>query len=217
MKIYFVRHGEAVSNKMKTRQGSEEPLSEEGRRQAHIVAKRLKNIPIDLFISSTLVRARETADIMSSEIQKSPNHSELFIERKNSLEIIGLHETDPKAMAIWDQYLKRFHEDWHHSNEENFFDLKKRAEEAISFLEKSGHEKILVVTHGGFLAWMVGSMLFGTEMTSHEMFALWRFLLTQNTGITVCEYIPTKKEDKNRGWRLLTWNDHSHLDDFDKK
>ncbi|MBO4911366.1 MAG: histidine phosphatase family protein [Butyrivibrio sp.] len=67
MKIYLVRHGETEWNKKGLLQGREDiPLNDHGREQAKVLAEFFKDKPIDLIISSPLVRAHETAKIISN-------------------------------------------------------------------------------------------------------------------------------------------------------
>lgn len=66
MIMYVVRHGETEWNKEKRMQGQTDiPLSEEGIRLAKRSGEKMKDIPIDLVISSPLQRALETARLMT--------------------------------------------------------------------------------------------------------------------------------------------------------
>lgn len=68
MKVYFVRHGESTAKRAGLEQTPETPLSAEGQKQAEAVAKRLADIKIDSVYSSTHLRAKETAEIISKNI-----------------------------------------------------------------------------------------------------------------------------------------------------
>lgn len=59
MKIYLIRHGRQNSPLCNVNV----PLSPEGRRQAALLAERLKTVPLDAVWSSDLIRAVETAEI----------------------------------------------------------------------------------------------------------------------------------------------------------
>lgn len=68
-RIVFVRHGSTLWNKEKRAQGhSNNPLDEEGFEQARLVAARLQKQSWDGIYSSDLLRARQTAEIISSRI-----------------------------------------------------------------------------------------------------------------------------------------------------
>ena len=65
MVLYVVRHGETDWNKVKRVQGHTDiPLNEYGRHLARETAKGLKETRIDLAITSPLIRAKETAQII---------------------------------------------------------------------------------------------------------------------------------------------------------
>ncbi len=68
MKLYFVRHAESEANLNNAYNYDRDSLSPLGRRQAKAIAKRLSKIPIDLILSSDLIRAEETAAIISKAI-----------------------------------------------------------------------------------------------------------------------------------------------------
>ncbi len=80
MKIYLIRHGESVANKGGLSQTSETLLSEQGIKQAKDVAKRLTRLKIDLIYSSTHLRAKQTAEIISKKIKKPIEYWENLIE-----------------------------------------------------------------------------------------------------------------------------------------
>lgn len=68
MLIYIVRHGETNANDKGYLQGwSNDHLNENGRALAHITGKALRGIAFDECFSSTLDRAKETAEIILEE------------------------------------------------------------------------------------------------------------------------------------------------------
>jgi len=68
MLIYIVRHGETRSNVEGLLQGwSNDPLNENGRQLAEITGQGMRGIKFDYCISSPLIRARETAEIILRE------------------------------------------------------------------------------------------------------------------------------------------------------
>jgi hypothetical protein len=67
----FLRHGESVGNVESRWQGqSDYPLTERGRAQAHALAKRWheEKAKFDLVITSPLIRAKNTAEIVASAL-----------------------------------------------------------------------------------------------------------------------------------------------------
>jgi len=71
MKIYLVRHGIAVEGLVRgISRDSERPLTDEGVSETQMVARALKGLGVraDVVVSSPLVRAKQTADIINSEV-----------------------------------------------------------------------------------------------------------------------------------------------------
>lgn len=68
-KIGLIRHGSTSWNKEKRSQGhSNNPLDEDGIRQARALARRLSGQQWDNFFSSDLLRARQTAEILNEQL-----------------------------------------------------------------------------------------------------------------------------------------------------
>lgn len=68
MKIYIIRHGETALNAKGVMQGwLDEPLNENGRALAQVTGREMRGIRFDGCISSPLLRARETVEIILQE------------------------------------------------------------------------------------------------------------------------------------------------------
>lgn len=69
--FYFLRHGETDWNRQGLMQGwIDIPLNETGRTQARTAAGVIAALPVDIIITSPLLRARETADIINAGMSK---------------------------------------------------------------------------------------------------------------------------------------------------
>ena len=63
VRVFIVRHGETEENKQLIVQGQlDTQLNSEGKRQADLTAKALKDVPFDTCYSSDLRRAADTAE-----------------------------------------------------------------------------------------------------------------------------------------------------------
>ena len=72
-RLLLIRHGETNWNKMGRFQGTIDiELTEEGKNQAILLSKRLKN-KFDYIYTSPLKRARETAEILTDSSNKDLN------------------------------------------------------------------------------------------------------------------------------------------------
>ena len=72
MKLYFVRHGESEANTRHVISNRESlfGLTALGKKQAIILADQLKDIPVTAIYSSPVLRAKETADILSQSLRQ---------------------------------------------------------------------------------------------------------------------------------------------------
>lgn len=205
MRIYFVRHGESVLNVLRSHQSSEDALTDRGRSQAEFVAKRFKEIDIDVIISSDYVRARETSAIISQMINKEVVFTELARERRTPTEFHGKRIDDPSIQAAHQLIRENSHDpDYHYADEENFNDIKNRARKLLEYLESRPEENLLVVLHGGILRYLILMVIPGANLEPSDFRKLYDAFWLDNAGITVCEQHDNK-------WKLMTWNDRAHL------
>jgi len=207
--IYFIRHGESEDNAGTNMVGATSALSEKGRAQASFVAQRAAKLPIDVIISSTMERAKQTAQAIVELTGKPIEYTDLIVERGMPTSGLGRSVLDPESVKIEDLLMEKLIEhDFRHSDEENFNDMKERVAKALTYLEARTEENIVMVSHGAFLKFMIAVVIFGNELTGKEARLIMRKLKTMNTGITIFEYDP---EHKYGPWRLVVYNDHAHL------
>jgi isoleucyl-tRNA synthetase len=68
--LYFVRHGETDVNKADKLQGwMDEPLNDHGRDQIQALRSTVKDLPIDIVVTSDFIRARQSADILNADFE----------------------------------------------------------------------------------------------------------------------------------------------------
>jgi len=80
--FYFIRHGETDWNKKQLCQGKNDiPLNDNGIQSAYEAAKNFENISLDLIITSPLLRAKQTAEIISNKVQVDFKVVSEFAER----------------------------------------------------------------------------------------------------------------------------------------
>jgi broad specificity phosphatase PhoE len=213
--VYFVRHGETEGNTGKVFQGENTPLNEKGREQGQIIAERCKRLPIDIMITSSTARARETASIISNAIGKKAEASDLFIERLRPRGIEGRLRTDTEATAVNEAWNRSIFENGPRvSDGENFMDIKDRVGKALEFLEQIEQENVLVVTHGFFLRSLLARIIFGSKLTVEQLTSVIRRFRTNNTGLTMFQYGLSPEPDYHpleSEWIVRIWNDHAHL------
>jgi len=207
MIIYFVRHGESEGNKKRLHQGPEVPLSEEGIKQGQVLAERLKKHKIDSIYSSPMIRAKQTAGIISDQLKIPVEFWENLKEIGNPSEIWGKPAEDKGILEIKKLARKKFLKGGgRYSDEETFEELNKRAKGVLEHLLLHHREQnVLCVSHATMIKMIICKAIFGESLTPEIFLQLREHLWLKNTGITVCEYT-----DK-WGWTLVNWNDTSHI------
>jgi len=150
-KIYFVRHGQTIFNKMKKIQGSSDiELSDEGKLQANNV--KLDHLNFDMLIHSGLKRSKETLDIIKKNYDLKGEYikNDDIIERGYGI-FEGLTEDDIKSKHF-DLYEKwKENENTQIAGSESIDSVIKRFLKFIEFVKNSSNNNILAVTHSGFL------------------------------------------------------------------
>ena len=127
---------------------------------------------------------------------------------KNPKEIIGKDTHDSEVTRIVDQMDNAYHEDdYRFSDEENFNDLKKRARKCLALLARQGAQETAVITHHHFLKMLVAYMLYRERLHSSDFTKLTFFNVSDNAGITVCEFHPMEMFSATRGWRVISYNE----------
>ncbi|MBN2096423.1 histidine phosphatase family protein [Candidatus Peregrinibacteria bacterium] len=149
--LFLVRHGEVDYNRQGIIAGStDRPLNETGRRQAEEAAEKVKNLGIDILITSDLKRAKETAEAIGKKIGLPVMIEPAFRER-NYGSIEGKSKKDLKKM--YPEYMSEKGTlilENEFPEAEPVHDFCKRIIEAVdSLLKKYSDKNILLVTHAG--------------------------------------------------------------------
>jgi 2,3-bisphosphoglycerate-dependent phosphoglycerate mutase len=151
-KIYFVRHGETLANRNHIHQGPDEPLSDKGRTQAEAVGEVLKNFNIDTLISSSFVRARQTAEIISQNIDVPLTLMDEVVEFRRPNSIYGKsHYSLDSLLYIADLFQHQRDPLWENDGAENLFHIHQRMLSAQKILESLPGKNIVVVSHAIFM------------------------------------------------------------------
>lgn len=207
MKILVVRHGETANNKERIHQPSDTPLSASGEEQAKKIASRLSHIAIDKIFVSPLPRAQKTAEIINEKVRARVITKSELEEIKRPSTIVGKKYADPTIQSTKYEILMNIADpDWHHSDEENFHDIKKRMVSFLEMMEKEPPKStLLIVTHSYIAKMFFSYIMLGPHMTAEGFWYLYNHALLSNTGLAEFEFTD------NRGWRVITWNDTTHF------
>lgn len=206
-RFYFVRHGETLLNEQHIRQGVEGSLSEKGKKQAAQIGAYLAPHSIDLIISSSYDRARETAEIIKTFVHARVVTSPLLVERKSPSEIVGKPSHDPEVHRITDTIDLAYHDDdYRFSDEENFVELHARATKCLALLARQGASDTVIVTHHVFLKMLISTMLYHARLHASDFVKVSYFNYADNGNITICEFNPLKRFSATKGWTVLAFN-----------
>jgi broad specificity phosphatase PhoE len=204
--ITLLRHGESVGNAESRWQGQADyPLTDNGRAQAHALADRWKNeeVQFDLAISSPLIRARETTEIIAQVLGLKIEFDPLWLERDNG-EFSGLtaHEVrhnfeHPSFITPYDPVGMVGEGDW---------ELFLRAGQALQNLLKRDPARYLIVSHGGLLNQFMHAVV-GVAPQANNAGTRFRF---SNSAFAQLMYYPHLHR-----WAIDKLNDHVHWEDAD--
>ena len=215
MKVYFTRHGEWVFNvadrAMQPEPADGDRLSERGWEQARGLGKRLENEGIEAIVASPFGRAQETAQAIGKVLGLGFTTDEDLYEVTQS---DAYRAASPHykvfAHASW---MPQHPPDHAEPGSESFAEVIARVRRVQERLERRlRDERILCVSHWGFLHFFLGATVFRDDFAPQHLPALYR-ISHMNTGITIFhhrEEWPIEGLDFS-GWSLQTWNDQAHL------
>jgi broad specificity phosphatase PhoE len=184
MKLYLVRHGVTEWNHNHRFQGQTNiPLNEEGRAQAALLARRLRDVPIDAIYSSPLDRAYETAKAVA-DIKGMPIITDDRLMEINcgdwegsSWKELGFEENGPRDTRLTDGSLDAM------PGGESYAQVRERVGAAFDFIAARGHENCLIVLHGAALQCLICHILHMDNSRRQQFFF-------GNTSITTLTYRP---------------------------
>jgi broad specificity phosphatase PhoE len=197
----FLRHGESIGNAEGKHQGQADfELTDLGRQQASALAARwqAEKVHFDGAVSSPLMRARETAEIVCGFLKIPLEFNALWMERDNGL-LAGLHPDEasirvPRPPFVY-PYLPIG------ETGESQWELFLRAGQAVQTLFDRPTGSYLVVSHGGILN-MVFYAILGIAPHANFLGPRFRFY---NTAFATLTYTPGEHK-----WAVLGVNDHLH-------
>ena len=197
--IILIRHGETEWNSQKRMQGhSNSDLSSVGQAQIQALGQWMKNVPFDLIYSSDSLRAKQTAEAITQfsghELQFDQRLREKNLGVFEGLTSEEARERHPEVFRLFKTAGSKYVIDEGESTQQ----LQDRALEIISEIRiKHPEERVLLVTHGGFIRVVMKHSL-GLSLETPTRF------LIRNTGVFRLVW-----EDK---WLVSQMGGVSHLE-----
>jgi broad specificity phosphatase PhoE len=170
-------------------------LTERGKEQAKTLVNTLRDIPISVIFSSPILRARETASIVSQSFHLPYQITDALREYD-----CGILE-DRADEESWKQH-RKYYEDWtlrrslqnKPEGGESFIDILNRFQPFIESLKQMPNQDILLIGHGGLFHLMLPHILLNIDD---------EFVRTHNIGYTEC----ITAELSSNGFACLQWGD----------
>jgi 2,3-bisphosphoglycerate-dependent phosphoglycerate mutase len=202
--ITFLRHGESVGNAEDRFQGQADfPLTEKGRDQACALGERWKreDVTFDLCVASPLLRARQTAEIITRALDVRLELDPAWMEIDNG-RLSGLTDNEasgrvprPAVMTPYTHFGETGESRW---------ELYLRAGRGIQDLLDRPAGGYLVVSHGGILNMAMYAIL----SISPQAFSHGPRFLFENTTFATFTYEP-----EHHNWRMLIFDNRSHWEE----
>jgi probable phosphoglycerate mutase len=197
--IILIRHGETEWNSQKRMQGhSNSDLSSVGQAQIQALGQWMKNVPFDLIYSSDSLRAKQTAEAITQfsghELQFDQRLREKNLGVFEGLTSEEARERHPEVFRLFKTAGSKYVIDEGESTQQ----LQDRALEIVNEIRiKHPEERVLLVTHGGFIRVVMKHSL-GLSLETPTRF------LIRNTGVFRLVW-----EDK---WLVSLMGGVSHLE-----
>lgn len=193
--LLLVRHAESLHNRDGDKFSADSGLTELGWRQTHAVAAWLAaRYRPDRLLSSSLVRALQTAEVIAARLDLPVEMAE------------GLEEAEfqywPELPYRWQHPLDPWRDRWQPDadNAPLYASLRARIRDTLAQVlrelpAEGASATILLVTHGGVIGTLMRGLFGGHHVAVH----------TANTGVTQFTW-------ELNHWRLVYHNQASHLD-----
>ena len=183
--IILIRHGETEWNSQQRMQGhSNSDLSSVGQAQIQALGQWMKNVPFDLIYSSDSLRAKQTAESITQfsghELQIDQRLREKNLGVFEGLTSEEARERHPEVFRLFKTAGSKYVIDEGESTQQ----LQDRALEIVNEIRiKHPKERVLLVTHGGFI----------------------RVVMKHSLGLSL--EVPTRFLIRNTGVFRLVWED----------
>ena len=201
MLLYIVRHGQTDYNIIRRIQGqSNSQLTDLGKQQASLLAKRLERTAFDAFYTSDLDRAMDTARTIHpiGDFVLDKRLRERSFGQWQGLNYMEIKKEFPELIARYESYDPTFAP----PGGESWNQMRERAKSFIDDMaaRHANAAAVLAVSHGGLIKAMM-AVVCDPELKLPCL----PTMPVDNTAIAKFALL-------NGKWRLCVWNDTAHLE-----
>lgn len=193
--VYLIRHGQTRFNKDWRHQHPAVDLSPKGWDQAELAGDYAKTLELDVIITSDLLRARQTAEVIAGKTGVAVEVSEEFREIQRPSSVWGKHYFRP--LSVWAMILITLHsgnQNWRYSDEESVAMFESRIKTALHTLVRHEKDTIMLVSHRAFIAGLLAVIKNGHLDAFHFARVITRALVLDNTSISTITYDEVQKK-----------------------
>jgi broad specificity phosphatase PhoE len=209
-RIFLARHGQTFHNAAAGESYVDaDRLSATGREQARRLGRLLAPRGVTAVVTSPLARSRETAEAINETLGCTLEEDERLIE----IVPPGHSEDDPEREAEhWSVYMARHADDPEYAiaGAESFAAVMERVRGVVASFEQ--RDCAVVVSHAGFLRFVMGYLTWGEDFSPRTLPRLWVFEV-HNAGVSELRHVSARAGyERSEGWSIVTWMQRDHLD-----
>lgn len=141
MKVYIARHGQVPHNALKQYNTTDEDLTEYGISQAIELSKKIKDKHFDIVISSPLIRAKHTAEILVKD-------RKIFYDDRIKERSCGNLSGQPLEVVNREEYWN-YYTNIQYGTSENIRQFFDRVYNFLNELKTKDYNNVLIVAHSG--------------------------------------------------------------------
>ncbi len=188
MDVYFIRHGQTDGNIARRHQHPDTPLNESGKQQVEAIAAEIVGLQPTHAITSTQLRAVETARIITTACGIIPDTHPDFEELRHPRWLMGARYMGPTTVL----YMLQWFFGLPISGGESYDEFLARIKRAQNHLETLPPEaRVIVVSHSVFMNIFIEHLCLDNKMSFlHACTRFIQILRLRNAGVIHLRYTP---------------------------
>jgi 2,3-bisphosphoglycerate-dependent phosphoglycerate mutase len=209
-RIFLARHGQTFHNAAAGESYVDaDRLDPTGLEQARRLGRLLGARDVTAVVTSPLARARQTAEAVAETLGCPLEEDERLIEIVPPAQ---LQDEPEREAEHWSVYMARHAGDETYAvgGAESFAAVMERVRGVVESFAR--RDRTLLVSHAGFLRFVMGYLTWGEEFSPRTLPRLWVFEL-HNAGLSELRHVASRAGyERSEGWSIVTWMQRDHLD-----